>query len=76
MLWSLACRLVALPALCRVPHGVAGLLMGANDACRPATAGWHLLRLGAPRAARIQPVVGRDPVGRHARQVRALGLDP
>eukprot|EP00959_Pyramimonas_sp_CCMP1952_P130312 2724890-Pyramimonas_sp.AAC.1 len=39
MLWSLACRLLALPALCGVPDGVAALLMGANDAGCPAGTG-------------------------------------
>eukprot|EP00959_Pyramimonas_sp_CCMP1952_P260630 5449530-Pyramimonas_sp.AAC.1 len=39
MLWSLACKLLVLPALCGVPHGVVALLMGANDAGCPAGTG-------------------------------------
>eukprot|EP00959_Pyramimonas_sp_CCMP1952_P147965 3096608-Pyramimonas_sp.AAC.1 len=39
MLWSLACRPLAPPALCGVPSGVVALLMGANDAGCPASTG-------------------------------------
>eukprot|EP00959_Pyramimonas_sp_CCMP1952_P071045 1483243-Pyramimonas_sp.AAC.1 len=39
MLWSLACRLLVLPALCGVPSGVVALLIGANEAGYPAGTG-------------------------------------
>eukprot|EP00959_Pyramimonas_sp_CCMP1952_P337238 7062097-Pyramimonas_sp.AAC.1 len=39
MQWSLARRLLVLPALCGVPNAVAALLVGANDAGCPAGIG-------------------------------------